>query len=294
MSLFVLCLVMTSASIHVFWNALVKKCENKASFAWLTHLVSVGVFLLPAFLLSRILHPGVINIQIMCLAAISGGFEALYIITLYTAYGKGDLSIVYPLSRGVAPVFTLMAGSVIVGDSVSFTGGISVAVILAGLMSMSLSTRHASAEKHDWYSIILALLTGLMIAGYHLVDRRTMKLTDRPATLEYLFLMMSCLLFYLSIWMVSSQKRRKVIWREWVVNKKGVMIVGLCTPLAYFLIILALRYGNVTYITAGRNIGIVISVIVGAVLFHEPVGKRRIIGALIIALGVIGLVVFNP
>jgi len=44
MTPFVFMLVLLSASIHVFWNALVKKCEDKASFAWLTHAVSVFVF----------------------------------------------------------------------------------------------------------------------------------------------------------------------------------------------------------------------------------------------------------
>ena len=72
-----------------------------------------------------------------------------------------------------------------------------------------------------------------------------------------------------------------------------VLIVGFCTPLAYFLIILALRYGNVTHVAAGRNIGIVISILVGRLFLKEIVGRYRIIGAVLITLGVAALLVFS-
>jgi drug/metabolite transporter (DMT)-like permease len=54
-------------------------------------------------------------------------------------------------------------------------------------------------------------------------------------------------------------------------NRLGVLIVGICIPAAYFLIVLTLRYGNVTHVTAGRNIGIVLSTLVGLLFLKERV-----------------------
>ena len=292
MSLFVFTLVLLSASIHVFWNALVKKCEDKASFAWLSHVISVFAFLLPTFVISRIYWPGLISQQILLLACVSGLFEALYIITLYGAYETADLSVVYPLSRGVAPIFILIVAGALVSDKVNLAGGIAVFIILMGMTSVAFSVKNVSVDKSIAKGVLLAIITGAMIAGYHLVDRRAMEFSSRPNPLEYLFLMQCFQLTFLTIWVISSSSRRSKIMHEWKFNKKGVIIVGLFTPLAYFLIIWALRYGNVTYIAAGRNIGIVISVIVGFLIFREPVGKLRTIGAILITIGIAGMIFF--
>jgi drug/metabolite transporter (DMT)-like permease len=77
---------------------------------------------------------------------------------------------------------------------------------------------------------------------------------------------------------------------EWTTNRLGVLIVGICIPAAYFLIVLALRYGNVTYVTAGRNIGIVLSTLVGVLFLKERVSWGRFVGSLFILAGVGGLV----
>jgi drug/metabolite transporter (DMT)-like permease len=80
---------------------------------------------------------------------------------------------------------------------------------------------------------------------------------------------------------------------EWPANRRGVLIVGVGAPLAYLLIVLALRHGNVTYVTAGRNVGIVISTLVGGLLLAETVGWRRTVGAVLIAAGVAALVLLS-
>ena len=80
---------------------------------------------------------------------------------------------------------------------------------------------------------------------------------------------------------------------EWPANRKGVLIVGIGVPLAYLLIVLALRHGNVTHITAGRNVGIVISTLVGGLFLAETVSWRRAVGAVLIVAGVAALVLLS-
>ena len=292
MSLLVFLLVTLSALLHVLWNALVKTCQDKTSFAWLTSMVG-SLVLLPIFVLSRWVQPGVLGWQVWGLAAVSGFFESLYILFLLSAYRRADLSLVYPLSRGVAPLVAMALGGIFVGDTVSSAGAIAVCVIALGVGAVGSSAWVDPARGRRYTGILFAMATGCMIACYHLVDRRAMRLAPPPDPVEYLFLMHLFLAFFVTIWVfrVIGHGRRAFV--EWVTNRRGVIIVGVLTPLAYFLIIFALKFGNAAYVAAGRNIGIFISIMLGFLILKERVTSSRVIGSVCIAAGLVALVLSN-
>ena len=293
MTLTVFILVFFSAAVHVSWNTFVKTSRDKVSFAWLTPLASTAI-LVPVFVAFRLVQPGPLYGEVVGWAALSGFFEAIYIILLFSAYDRADLSVVYPLSRGVAPLVTLALGGLLLSDAVTTWHGLAVLIVVAGVTSVSFSVRTAANPGHSLRGVALALATGCMIAGYHLVDRRAMTLTPTPNPLEYLFIMHCFLALSMSAWIVVSRSRRKRAFNEWPVNKRGIFIVGFGSTFGYLLIMLALRLGNVTYITAGRNVGIVISTAVGALFLKERVGWKRALGAVLIVLGVAALVLLRP
>jgi drug/metabolite transporter (DMT)-like permease len=288
MSLYVFILVAISASIHVFWNLLVKQAEDKVSFAWLTALAGTLV-LVPVFTVSRLVGPGPVSPEVLGYAALSGLFEALYVFFLFGAYGRADLSVVYPLSRGVAPVFTLLLGSALVGDRVAGRHLFWVSLVICGVALVAVSIKSQAEGRWRPGDLLWPLGTGAMIAAYHLVDRKAMNLALAPNPLEYLFLMHFFLAVYVFAWAIWRRPDKR-LWSEWRSNRKSVIIVGVCTPMAYLLIMLALRLGNVTYVAAGRNLGIVVSTLVGGLYLKEKVGPLRILGGLIIMIGVAALV----
>ncbi len=293
MTYFVFGLVLLSATMHVFWNTLVKTSEDKASFAFLTTLASTLV-LLPFFIASRFISPGSLSPEVWFWALLSGVFEGLYTVFLFTAYRKADLSVVYPLSRGIAPMVTLLLGFLISWDSVGPGQAVTVGIIFTGVLGVSFSATNGSARRDlDIRGILFSVGTGCMIAGYHLVDRRALSLGIPPNPLEYLFLMHLFLLAFVSTWVCAGLGRSMHLFTEWENNRKSVLIVGAFAPLAYLLIMVALKYGNVTGVAAGRNIGIVISTLVGALILKERVTARRTVGTVIIAMGVIGLVLIT-
>lgn len=292
MTLIVFILVTLSAILHVLWNTLIKTSRDKTSFAWLTSLVG-SLMLLPVFILCRFWSPGPLGWEVWLWAALSGLFETLYVIFLFGAYGRADLSVVYPLSRGIAPLITMILGDVLVGDAVTLPQGLTIGVICAGVAAVSYSARTTGIKYNAWSGICLAMATGCMIAGYHLVDRKAMCMPHPPNPLEYLFLMHFFLGAFITTFVTLVLKPGKQILVEWSGNRRSVLIVGFCTPLAYFLIIVALRYGNVTHVAAGRNIGIFISILVGGLFLKETVHCFRIIGALLIAAGVAALIVLT-
>lgn len=292
MSSIVMLLVAVAAAMHVLWNTLVKRCYDKPSFALLTSIVGV-LAISPVYLVVRCYGIPPMGIESWGYAALSGLFEALYTILLFQAYGKGDLSVVYPLSRGVAPVFTLIFGGVLLGDTVTLTQGVAVGIVILGVSAVSLSAaiRNQAALKES--ESLLALCTGFMIAGYHLVDRGAMIRSDAPDPLVYLFGMHLFLALFVTLWVVIVNGRWRRVIDEWRTNRRDILTVGVCAPTAYFLIIIALKFGNVTHVAAGRNIGILFSTIVGSLFLKEHISRLRAAGAVFIACGVIGLVLFS-
>jgi drug/metabolite transporter (DMT)-like permease len=289
LSLVVFLMVVVGASLHVLWNTLVKRCGDKVSFAWLTTLAgTLGVA--RAFVAARLLAPGTLNAQIVGLAALSGLIEGWYIIALFTAYEHTDLSVAYPLSRGVAPVAGLVPGIVLLGDRLTLAQLAGVALIVSGVTGVGASAVARSGDRQAVRrGVVLALITGCLIAGYHLVDRRAMTLTPAPAMIEYYFLMHATLLAVLTVWVFAWAPHRRRIWSEWRGNRRGVVAVGVMSVAAYMLIMAALRWGNVTLVAATRNIGIVVSTVVGAALLKERVSLLRGVGAGLIVVGVLVL-----
>ena len=289
MSPSVFALVAASAALHVLWNALVKTCRDKAAFAVLTSLASF-LLVLPLGLLLEGRACFSQPAAFWGLAALSGFCETLYTVFLFRAYRSSDLSVVYPLSRGVAPVFTMVFGGLLIGDTISAFHSLLVAVILAGIVGVVMSTNAKGPTTMNRAGILFALATGAAIAGYHLVDRKVMMAAQPPAPLAYLLIVHAFLAIFISAYVLILSPNEHPLALEWRTNRRGVLIVGACTPLAYLLIMVALQTGNVTHVAAGRNVGILFSTLAGGLVLKEPISFSRAVGALMIAGGVAGLV----
>lgn len=153
-------------------------------------------------------------------------------------------------------------------------------VIIAGVIAVDLSTAARTRAEIRRSGIVLAIFTGIMTAGYHLVVRGAMAYGDPPDPFEYLLAMHLFLVFFVARRVLLVSRRRRRILEEWHANRPGVLIVGVCVPLAYFFIIVALKSGNVTHIAAARNVGIVFSAAAGWLFLKERVTRLRAFGAL--------------
>lgn len=301
MSPLALALVLASALLHVFWNTLVKGCGDKLSFAWLTTVAGNAV-LLPALLAWRIYAGGLplagLGPEVWLWAAVSGLCEALYVAWLFRAYAEADLSLVYPVSRGAAPVVTLLLAGLLVGDGVSAGQAAAVAVVVAGTLLVGLTARpdrnpNGPRKSEPRREVMLSLATGCAIAGYHLADRRAVSLSPAPDPLDYLCLMHVFMSLFVTLWAWRLRPGFRALAAEWPRSRRDVWLVAACTPLSYFLIVLALREGNVVLITAARNVGILFSTLAGALVLRERVTPARGWGSGLIVAGLAGLALLH-
>ena len=167
-------LVAASALLHVAWNVRLKTAGDPLRTA--TIGLDRRVVRDPADLDRRVAG---IRVAVALAAGIafglaSGVFEAAYFVLLAEAYRRGDLSVVYPLARGTAPLLLVAIGVVLLGERLGTAGWVGVACLLAGFLALqrpwqALQAR-ADGRRPD-AAIAFAIATGIMIACYTSLDR---------------------------------------------------------------------------------------------------------------------------
>src|SRR5215469_13774380 len=125
-------LVLLSAIAHASWNALVKSAGDRA--LTMVALRATGL-MLGLVALPFVDWPQAASWKWLVL---TGGVQFIYYVLLVRSYDLGDMSVVYPLARGLAPVLTTIAAFLLIGETLNVGQAASVGLISLGIMSLSL------------------------------------------------------------------------------------------------------------------------------------------------------------
>jgi drug/metabolite transporter (DMT)-like permease len=278
----ILGLLLLSALIHASWNLLAKRSLDKQAFLWLASLVSLAVFVVPFALAARPVPP-----EAWPLIFLSGVLEAVYFLLLGSAYQRGDMSLVYPLARGSAPLFVLMFASLFLGEQVRWTGMLGIVLVVAGIYTLHLKVLNLRGLLAPFLSLKdrpsqIALLTGLTIGSYSVVDKVGVGYTG---PISYIFLVFSvCSLVLVPyMWLVKSQAIR----REWRDNRPSILAVGVMSLCGFLLVLFALTVSQVSYVAPVREISVVFGAVLGALVLREPFARVKIAGSVLIFVGIV-------
>ncbi len=276
-------LVMASAVSHALWNYVAKEAGDKDSFMLLINVFSLGIFL-PVFfvILPEIYFP----VEVLPFLFVSGVAETIYFLALGKAYEEGDLSVVYPVARS-SPMFVAIAASLLIGERITVWGTLGIALILFGVYVLHLKgwsgeelTRPLKAlgDPASRYAFVAALGTTV----YSLSDKMGVTAVD---PLLYSFWLGFVITGMLSL--VTVKRRGVSLLREELrgslfrVSVAGVLVKG-----GYMLVLVAMSLAQVSYILALRQVSVVLGAALGVVLFKERYGRVRIVGSMIIFMGV--------
>jgi len=291
MTTLALILILISALGHSSWNYLTKSSRHKVVFLWIMLIASEVIYGVP-FWYRLQSHPvptaGLPYILATCV------IHALYFSFLGMAYRRGDLSTVYPVARGTAPALIPFVAMLWPGEFPSALGAAGIALVVMGIQIVSLPGLSRSALSQFWHDLSrgpvgFAFLTGLMTTAYTLVDRGGVQ-HARIDPLIYVYLQLVITALFLAPWMITS--KRKEIRYEWTANKWRAGAVGLLCMGSYGLVLTAMALPvKISYIAAGRECSILFSTLLGILLLREPRGRQKVIGAVVIVLG-IGCIAF--
>jgi drug/metabolite transporter (DMT)-like permease len=262
-----LVLALLSAVSSAVWNLLVKQSRDTESVTAVA--LAIGVILFSPSLafghISRTAWPYI---------GASAALELIYFALLAAAYRRAELSLVFPLARGLAPVLVLLIGLVVLHDRASageLAGVVLVAVGATAVRGIKIAGGFADTG--------IALLIAACIAGYTLVDKRGVSLASPAAYLEAVMALL--VLPYLAL--VARARGLRPLRRE---LRPRTALIGIAIIGGYALVLYGLRLAAAAPVAAVRESSVVIGTALAAIVLRERVGPARFFGACLVAAGV--------
>ena len=262
-----LVLALLSAVSSAVWNLLVKQSSDTEAVTAVALAMGVIVF-------SPVLAFGHISLPAWPYMIASAALELTYFVLLTAAYRRAELSLVFPLARGMAPVLVLLIGLVALNDRAS--AGELAGVLLVAVGAMAVRGIRLAGGFADTG---MALLIAVCIAGYTLVDKHGVTLASPAAYLEVVMALL--VLPYLAL--VARSRGLEPLRRE---LRPRTAIIGIGIIGGYALVLYGLRLAAAAPVAAVRESSVVIGTALAAIVLRERVGPARFCGACLVAAGV--------
>lgn len=288
MSALAFALVTASAFAHAGWNFLLKRSEHKLAFLWSAGGMAAALMLAPAAAFAFVDAPGWDGVAF---GAGSGLLHGVYGISLSRGYQLGELSAVYPVSRGMGPALVPLLAVVLFGEHVSLPAAMGIALVVAGIYAIHVDRELWRDLSHPLRALAapatrVAFLTGALIACYSLWDKAALDYQS-PVTLNGF----SMAGHFLVLTPLALSRGVAGVGGEWRLHGRSILAAGVLVPLAYLLVLSALATSQISYVAPVREVGIVIGTLLGVVLLGEGYGITRVVGSALIVAGVVGLAV---
>src|SRR5690348_6329277 len=263
-------LVILSAIAHATWNALMKQAADRMlTMAALrfTGLV-IGLCALPF-----VDWPAAESWKWLLLtAAVMFGYYVL----LVRSYGAGDMSVVYPLARGLAPVLTTVAAALAIGETLNAGQTAAVALISLGIMVLALS---AGAKRN---AVLLALATGVSVAAYSFFGGLGVRAAGTVLGFQ------ACLEIVTGAGTVGyvAVVRRADIGAY--VRRNGALgvLAGVISVIGFLAFLAGAQRLPLGPVTALRETSVIFGAVIGTLILKEGFGLRRIAAATMVVLGI--------
>ena len=262
-----LALALAAAALHAVWNVLLARAGDVRAATTVALAVGVVLFAPVAAATWEVEAAAVPWI------AASATLEILYFALLTSAYRRSDLSLVYPIARGVAPVLVLV-GATVVGSTLGWLQAVGVLLVGGGVLLV-----RGFRGPVDRTGVVLALVIGGTIAAYTLVDKAGIEHASPVAYLELVLVPVAlvAIVFHATTGRVASLRGELRV---------ASLAAGVCSFAAYTLALAALSLAPAAAVAAVRETGILFAVGLGFVVLGEPVGRARALGAALVVGGV--------
>lgn len=268
-------LVLAAALLHATWNSLIK-IGGDALIVTALIVACSGVITTPALFFVAAPTP-----ESWPPLAASIALHVGYVFFLGKAYEHGDLSQVYPIARGSAPMLLAFMAFLFLGESPGGFAMAAVAVISLGVVSLALRGRGKLLE--DWRPVVFALVTAVFIAGYTLVDGYGARVAESPHSYAAWLFSLHGVAIFASAAAYRGRRFIRVTVSMWPRALAG----GAMGLTAYWIVIWALAQGPMAPVAALRETSVIFAALFGTVLLREPFGRLRVGAAALVAAGIV-------
>jgi len=266
-------LILFAATLHAGWNLIIKSFNNSLSAMGFKLLFQSIIFIPVVFFVP--LPTGITWFFIIGSVVIHN----FYFITLGISYNKGDLSYVYPISRGCSPIFITILSLLFLHDKISLEGWIGIVIASFGLI---LLTFNDIKNKINLDVLKLALIVSLTICLYTLCDGAGVRSSSN--NFSYI-----AWLFVLDGWLISAYVYYKNKNDFLNIHLRGFGLIVLASTMSfsgYGIIIWSMDYTEIGYVSSIREASIIIATLFGFVFLKERFSLKRTVSAVIFFLGI--------
>lgn len=258
-------------------NFAVKRGGDVLSARMVLSLTSAACVLPFAFILP-LPEPGLWPPIAMAIAA-----HWIYQFFMIRALHRGDLSLVFPVMRGLAPLMTAIIAVAALNEYPGLLGWTGLSLAAAALIVFALPERGAKINRLNQAALVWALLTSAGIGLYSVTDAYGVRVAENRFTfIVWLFLLDWIGTTAVTVWTRRGQLRARL--RPQLI---GGMAGGIASVLSYGAALLAFSMTNAATVTAIRETSVVFGAVLGAVFLKEGFGKRRIVAAAVLAAGLL-------
>ena len=270
-------LILFAAVLHASWNVLVKSESDNSSNTALIVAGSafIGVVFLPFVPLP--LQP--------CWPYLGSSvvIHIIYFTLLLLAYKKGDMSLVYPLMRGLPPVLTAIAASILLNENLSWRGWLGVALVSSGALMLTADFRFSKGFKLA--PVSLALLSAVVIVIYTLVDAQGARLSGNAFSYTGWMLFLLAVFFFLAILAMDGHQIFYRMARDW----KKSLFGGACTFASYGIALWAMTVAPVALVAALRETSILFGTVFSVFILKERITWIRGLSIILIVAGAVAI-----
>jgi drug/metabolite transporter (DMT)-like permease len=265
-----------SALIHASWNAALKGGRgDRIADAF---LIAVGGILTWAVITAIWGAP---RAEAWPYLAASVLIHLVYWYTLFNAYDAGDMSHIYTLSRGSAPLLVALGAAAAVQEVPPPVKMAGVALVSVGVLCVGFSPR-APVKATLW-----ALSIGLCISAYSLVDALGARVSGNALVyVAWTSGIMGVPMIAFAYW-----RRGRRLWADAMIQPIRGIAIGVISFAGYGLVLWAQTFAPIAQVTALRETSVVFGALIAFLFLRERLGLRRWIGAVIVAAGA-GLIAF--
>ena len=274
MSLTVFLAVLGAALLHAAWNALIRIGASKVTTMLVMTLVQGALGCVMTF---RFAWPAP---EVWPWLLASGVFHAGYKVFLAFAYEQGDLSRVYPIARGAAPLIVLAAGALVLDEDLRGQEIAAVLVLGVGILAMG---RGAFMSGESRRLVPLALASAAMTAGYSLVDGMGARVAGNAAMFVAWLFVLDALIFTPVLVGLRGTGVFRAGPRVWALGGRAALF----SYAAYATAVWAMTQAPIALVTALRETSILFAVLIGWLAFGERMDRTKAVAAFLILAGVV-------
>ena len=275
----VLAAVLGAAALHALWNSLVKSASDKFLSSAIVALWCGVAAVMAALVLPR---PAGAAMPFIVASAL---IHIVYFILVGQLYRSADLSVAYPIMRGLAPLIAAFIALVTLGEAPGPIASLGVAALVVGVLAMGASGfAHGRINRP---TIIVALANSAVIATYSVIDGQGARVSGAGSAFAFAYNSWADALTALAYLPIILFLRGRVAVGAFVVDWRRGLVGGLAAFFGYAIVIWAMTRAPIAAIAALRETSVVFAAIIGVVALGEPFHAQRAVAVLVILAGII-------